>query len=80
VQTIRAAGSHWLWRVQHRGRTVPTKAKRPCSYPGCPALVDAGRFCADHAATNQNPREARPNAYRRGYGGKRWDRTRRRIL
>lgn len=27
---------------------VPTKPKRPCSYPGCPKLTD-GRFCEEHA-------------------------------
>jgi len=27
---------------------MPTKPKRPCSYPGCPNLTD-GRFCETHA-------------------------------
>ena len=27
---------------------MPTKPKRPCSYPGCPKLTD-GRFCEEHA-------------------------------
>ena len=27
---------------------MPYKPKRPCSHPGCPALVD-GRFCQAHA-------------------------------
>ena len=27
---------------------MPKKPKRPCSYPGCPKLVD-GRFCEEHA-------------------------------
>lgn len=26
---------------------MPRKPKRPCSFPGCPELVD-GRFCAAH--------------------------------
>ena len=26
---------------------MPRKPKRPCSYPGCPKLVD-GRFCKEH--------------------------------
>ena len=28
--------------------TVPSKPKKPCAYPGCPALV-TGRYCAEHA-------------------------------
>ncbi|MGM9641465.1 MAG: HNH endonuclease [Faecousia sp.] len=28
---------------------MPTKPKRPCSYPGCPNLTDE-QYCADHAA------------------------------
>lgn len=27
---------------------MPRKPKRPCSYPGCPNLVD-GRYCEEHA-------------------------------
>ena len=27
---------------------MPTKPKRPCSFPGCPRLTD-GRFCEEHA-------------------------------
>jgi 5-methylcytosine-specific restriction enzyme A len=37
---------------------------------GCPALVEAGRYCVDHAASNQSPREARPSASGRGYDAK----------
>jgi len=29
---------------------MPTKPKRPCSYPGCPNLTD-DRFCETHAKT-----------------------------
>ena len=28
---------------------MPTRPKRPCSYPGCPNLTD-GQYCTDHAA------------------------------
>ena len=31
------------------GEPMPTKPKRPCSYPGCPNLTD-GQYCADHVA------------------------------
>ena len=27
---------------------MPTKPKRPCSYPGCPRLTN-GRYCEEHA-------------------------------
>ena len=27
---------------------MPSKPKRPCSYPGCPKLTN-GRFCEEHA-------------------------------
>jgi len=30
-----------------RGNYMPTKAKRPCIYPGCPELSD-GRYCDKH--------------------------------
>lgn len=50
---------------------MPRKAKRPCSYPGCPRLVpvDGPRFCPEHqrqewARQNDN----RPSAEARGYG------------
>ena len=28
---------------------MPSRPKRPCSYPGCPKLID-GQYCEDHAA------------------------------
>lgn len=28
---------------------MPTKPKRPCSYPGCPKLTD-GQYCENHVA------------------------------
>lgn len=33
----------------HGGVTVPSKPKKPCAYPGCPALV-TGRYCEEHAS------------------------------
>lgn len=30
--------------------------KKPCSTPGCPALIDAGRHCAKHAPARNNAR------------------------
>ena len=29
------------------GSDMPSKPKRPCSYPNCPNLTD-GRFCEEH--------------------------------
>ena len=28
---------------------MPSRPKRPCSYPGCPRLTD-GQYCEDHVA------------------------------
>lgn len=33
--------------IKVRGREMPRKPKRPCSYPGCPKLVD-GQYCEEH--------------------------------
>lgn len=30
-----------------RDKQMPRKPKRPCSYPGCPKLVD-GQYCEEH--------------------------------
>ena len=45
---------------------MPTKAKRPCSYPGCPNLTDS-KYCEKHKQPD------RPSASKRGYNGK-WQR------
>ena len=45
---------------------MPTKAKHPCSYPGCPNLTD-GKYCEKHKQPD------RPSASKRGYNGK-WQR------
>lgn len=44
---------------------MPMKAMRPCSIPGCPALVSSGR-CAQHQLAA--PKDERPSAAARGYG------------
>jgi len=44
---------------------MPTKALKPCSWPGCPNLVKGGR-CSDH----RKEQDERPSAARRGYGRK----------
>jgi 5-methylcytosine-specific restriction enzyme A len=54
---------------------MPTKALRPCSYPGCPELVPSGR-CAKHAPKIQD----RDPGVKRLYNSKRWATIRRREL
>ena len=34
-------------RQNSRRKSMPRKPKRPCSYPGCPKLVD-GQYCEEH--------------------------------
>jgi 5-methylcytosine-specific restriction protein A len=59
---------------------MPRQAPRPCSAPGCPALVTAGAYCPDHAPQYVSPHEAgRGTASQRGYGA-RWRRLRQMVL
>ena len=60
--------------------TVPTKPKRPCSYPGCPRLTD-GRFCEKHAKLESRRYEKydRDPATRKRYG-RAWKRVRERYI
>lgn len=55
---------------------MPSKPKRPCSYPGCPKLTD-GRFCEEHAKVEARRYEKydRDPAVRRRYG-RAWKRIR----
>ena len=54
---------------------MPWKPKRPCSYPGCPELVE-GRFCEKHRKKEQR----RYNKYERDpLSGKRYGRRWRKI-
>jgi 5-methylcytosine-specific restriction protein A len=55
---------------------MPTQAPHPCAAPGCPALVERGRYCPQHAPQYVAPHEAaRATASERGYGA-RWRRLR----
>ena len=49
--------------------TVPSKPKRPCSFPGCPRLTN-GRFCEEHAKAEAKRYEQydRDPETRRRYG------------
>lgn len=59
---------------------MPTKPKRPCSYPGCPRLT-SGRFCEEHAKQEARRYEKydRDPAARRRYG-RAWKRIRERYI
>lgn len=65
---------------------MPAKFKRPCRYPGCPALVLDSSFCADHANAGRsyaneradvNPDLARAKAF---YKSPQWRRLRAHVL
>lgn len=55
---------------------MPVRPKRPCLVPGCPNLVDAGGYCAEHASLKDTPR---PSAATRGYDAN-WRRLRLMVL
>ncbi|AFM40315.1 restriction endonuclease [Desulfosporosinus acidiphilus SJ4] len=58
---------------------MPTKPKRPCSYPGCPWLT-AGRYCEQHQKQVSKEYDLRRgSAASRGYDS-RWATTRKRYL
>ena len=58
---------------------MPTAPKKPCRYPGCPALIDGG-LCPTHARLLQRRYDAaRGTTKERGYGVE-WQRLRRLIL
>ena len=59
---------------------MPRKPKRPCSYPGCPELVE-GRFCKKHEQEEARRYEKyqRDPETRRRYG-RAWKRIRDRYI
>jgi len=60
---------------------MPYRSKKPCSYPGCPELVDAGStYCRKHRKKYfEGDRQKRGTASSRGYGS-RWRRASRLYL
>jgi 5-methylcytosine-specific restriction protein A len=59
---------------------MPFKANHPCAYPGCPALIRAGRYCDAHktlAARAYN--QTRSSDHNRTYGC-RWHTIRDRYI
>lgn len=58
--------------------TVPSRPKKPCSYPGCPELVEAGQGgrCEKHKRQEQRRYDKqRGTAAQRGYDA-RWQKAR----
>lgn len=55
---------------------MPSKPKKPCAYPGCPALV-TGRYCEEHARKVNSDYEkySRDKSTKRRYG-RAWKRIR----
>lgn len=55
---------------------MPSKPKKPCVYPGCPALV-TGRYCEEHARKVNSDYEkySRDKSTKRRYG-RAWKRIR----
>ena len=58
------------------GGNLPSKPKKPCAYPGCPALV-TGRYCEEHSAKRNSEYEkyGRDKNTKRRYG-RAWKRIR----
>jgi 5-methylcytosine-specific restriction protein A len=48
---------------------MASKPKRPCRYPGCPAIVPGGGLCGEHKREQRRREDAdRLSATQRGYG------------
>lgn len=58
---------------------MPFRPKKPCTWPGCPELVDSGRCDQHRAQTFREQDRQRGNSTQRGYGGA-WRRLRLEIL
>ena len=60
---------------------MPRRPKKPCAYPGCPELIEAGqRFCEKHEKQEQRRQDQqRGSSAQRGYGA-RWQRARKQYL
>lgn len=59
---------------------LPSRPKRPCKHPGCPALVDAGKgYCDKHRQDTRQYDRQRGTASQRGYGY-RWQKYRKQFL
>ena len=65
---------------------MPKRLKKPCAYPGCPELVDAGHtYCEEHREKESRQRNKRYDkerspASKKFYGGSRWRKVRNRYI
>ena len=57
---------------------MPKKPPHICNAPGCTTVV-VKTYCTRHTKPPK-PKDLRPSAYRRGYGGARWERVRKKVL
>lgn len=57
-------------------REMPVAPHTICTHQGCAELVPSGSRCSHHSRRV----DARPSAYRRGYGSSRWLRLRKMVL
>ena len=55
---------------------MPYKPKKPCTHPGCPELVENGKYCEKHK--HLHPEESR-SASSRGYG-REWQKASKQYL
>jgi 5-methylcytosine-specific restriction protein A len=59
---------------------MPKRPPIPCRYPGCPVLVEGGRYCDQHRKQERKQQDSRRGtAAQRGYDG-RWQRYRKWFL
>ncbi|MBZ4653948.1 MAG: endonuclease [Peptococcaceae bacterium] len=68
---------------------MPTKPKRPCSWPGCRELISEGRYCDKHRFKEQQQRAESSKYYDKFirdekvtmfYKSKAWNRARQQAL
>ena len=59
---------------------MPTAARKPCTWPGCPALVSGGSRCERHRGEARRQADAaRASSSERGYSAA-WQKARRAFL
>lgn len=74
-----------VWSRDYMGfsigvKSMPRKPKRPCSYPGCPELVE-GRYCQAHQKeVNQSYEKYDRNPLSRQHYGRAWCKIRNRYI
>jgi 5-methylcytosine-specific restriction protein A len=58
---------------------LPRKPKKPCRYPGCPALT-AKRYCSEHQRQVDKEYNRNHRPYKKLYNSARWQRLRKWFL